>query len=54
MFALAAGSGLALVPGSDATPTGRTELSFEVDDIVAEIRDLEQRGVLRGLRPSWA
>jgi catechol 2,3-dioxygenase-like lactoylglutathione lyase family enzyme len=45
MFCLAGGSGLALMPGPDATPTGRTELSFEVADIVAEIRDLEQRGV---------
>jgi catechol 2,3-dioxygenase-like lactoylglutathione lyase family enzyme len=45
MFALGGGSGLALMPGPDATPTGRTEFSFEVNDIVAEIRDLEQRGV---------
>ena len=45
MFSLGGGSGLALMPGPDATPTGRTELSFEVPDIVAEIRNLEQRGV---------
>ncbi len=45
MFSLRGGSGLALMPGPDATATGRTELSFEVPDIVAEIRDLEQRGV---------
>jgi catechol 2,3-dioxygenase-like lactoylglutathione lyase family enzyme len=45
MFALGGGSGLALMPAPDATPTGRTELSFEVNDIVGEIRDLEQRGV---------
>lgn len=45
MFAVGGGSSLALMPGPDATPTGRTELSFEVDDIVAEIKDLEQRGV---------
>jgi len=45
MFLLGGGSSLALMPGSDAQPTGRTELSFEVADIVAEIADLEQRGV---------
>lgn len=45
MFALAGGSALALMPGPDAAPTGRTELSFEVDNIVDEIRTLEQRGV---------
>jgi len=31
--------------GPDATPTGRTELSFEVSDITSEIRDLEGKGV---------
>lgn len=40
------GSGLALMPGPEAAPTGRTELSFEVPDIAAEIRNLEQRGVV--------
>ena len=45
MFSLAGGSQLALMPGPDATPTGRTELSLEVDDTVAEIRDLEDHGV---------
>src|SRR5512143_4022429 len=45
LFALGGGSGLALMPGPDAKPTGRTELSFEVGDIVAEISELEQRGV---------
>jgi catechol 2,3-dioxygenase-like lactoylglutathione lyase family enzyme len=45
MFALAGGAALALMPGPDATPTGRTELSFEVPDIVAEINNLEQSGV---------
>jgi catechol 2,3-dioxygenase-like lactoylglutathione lyase family enzyme len=45
MFALGGGSSLALMPGSSAEPTGRTELSFEVRDIVAEIRDLAGRGV---------
>ena len=45
MFALAGGAALALMPGADATPTGRTELSFEVPDIVAEIKSLEGNGV---------
>jgi len=45
MFALGGGSSLALMPGSSVEPTGRTELSFEVGDIVAEIRDLAGRGV---------
>lgn len=45
MFALSGGAALALMPGPDATPTGRTELSFEVPDIVAEIGNLEQSGV---------
>jgi catechol-2,3-dioxygenase len=45
IFALAGGSALALIAGPDATPTGRTELSFEVPDLVAEIRSLEERGV---------
>jgi catechol 2,3-dioxygenase-like lactoylglutathione lyase family enzyme len=46
MFSLGGGSGLALMPGPDVTPTGRTELSFEVADIAAEIKDLERRGVV--------
>lgn len=45
MFALAGGGSLALMPGPDAAPTGRTELSFEVADIAAEIRALGQNGV---------
>jgi catechol 2,3-dioxygenase-like lactoylglutathione lyase family enzyme len=45
MFAIGGGGALALMPQPDATPTGRTELSFEVADIVAEIRDLGSRGV---------
>ncbi len=45
MFSLGGGSALALMPGPDATPTGRTELSFHVADIGAEIRDLQSRGV---------
>jgi catechol 2,3-dioxygenase-like lactoylglutathione lyase family enzyme len=46
IFALGGGSGLALMPDPDAQPTGRTELSFEVSDIVTEIRDLTGRGVV--------
>ncbi|MGX7677357.1 VOC family protein [Jatrophihabitans sp. DSM 45814] len=46
IFSVGAGSGLALMPGTDAEPTGRTELSFEVPDIASEISDLEQRGVV--------
>lgn len=45
IFSLAGGAAIALMPGPDATPTGRTELSFEVPDIVAEIKNLEQSGV---------
>ena len=45
VFALGGGASLALVPGSTATPTGRTELSFEVADIAKQIRDLGERGV---------
>jgi catechol 2,3-dioxygenase-like lactoylglutathione lyase family enzyme len=39
------GGGLALMPDPDWKPSGRTELSFEVDDITEEIADLESRGV---------
>src|SRR4051794_16855045 len=45
IFALGGGASLALMPDPEATPTGRTEISFEVADIAAEIRDLGQRGV---------
>jgi predicted enzyme related to lactoylglutathione lyase len=45
MFSVGGGAAIALMPGDDAAPTGRTELSFEVPDIVAEIKSLEQRGV---------
>ena len=46
IFALGGGASLALMPDPGATPTGRTEMSFEVSDIAAEIRDLGQRGVV--------
>ncbi len=45
MFALSGGAALALMPGPDAISTGRTELSFAVPDIFAEISNLEQHGV---------
>lgn len=45
IFALGGGASLALMPDPGATPTGRTEMSFEVSDISAEIEALAQRGV---------
>ena len=39
------GGGLSLMPDPDWQPTGRTELSFEVDDMTSEIKELESRGV---------
>jgi catechol 2,3-dioxygenase-like lactoylglutathione lyase family enzyme len=45
LFAAGNGSTLALMPASEAKPTGNTELSFEVDDILAEIDELTRRGV---------
>jgi catechol 2,3-dioxygenase-like lactoylglutathione lyase family enzyme len=45
VFRLGGGGALALVPESETPPTGRTEISFEVDDVVGEVRDLESRGV---------
>ncbi|MDR7085227.1 catechol 2,3-dioxygenase-like lactoylglutathione lyase family enzyme [Aeromicrobium panaciterrae] len=45
MFALAGGALLALSPGPDATPTGRTEISFEVSNIESEIAELHGNGV---------
>ncbi|MGN6608167.1 MAG: VOC family protein [Jatrophihabitans sp.] len=44
LFSLRAG-GLALRVDPTATASGRTEMSFEVDDIVGEIKELESRGV---------
>jgi catechol 2,3-dioxygenase-like lactoylglutathione lyase family enzyme len=44
-FRLAGGSQLVLRLLPDATPTPNTAVSFEVDDIAAEIADLESRGV---------
>ncbi|HET7305634.1 MAG TPA: VOC family protein [Segeticoccus sp.] len=45
-FAVGGGAGLLLMPDADATPSGRTELSFEVDDITGAIKDLEGQGIL--------
>ena len=45
LFSVGTGSTLALMPSSEAKPTGNTEVSFEVTDIVAEIGELRQRGV---------
>jgi catechol 2,3-dioxygenase-like lactoylglutathione lyase family enzyme len=45
LFSAGNGSTLALMPSIEAKPTGNTELSFEVTDIVAEIEELRQRGV---------
>ena len=45
IFALGGGASLALMPDPGATPTGRTEMSFEVSDIGAEIEALGERGI---------
>ncbi|HET6208796.1 MAG TPA: VOC family protein [Jatrophihabitans sp.] len=45
LFSAGNGSALALRPAPQAKPTGNTELSFEVHDIVAEIDELSRRGV---------
>jgi len=45
LFSAGNGSTLALMPLPEVKPTGNTELSFEVGDIVAEIDELSRRGV---------
>ncbi|HTZ45800.1 MAG TPA: VOC family protein [Jatrophihabitans sp.] len=45
VFGVGGGATLALMPAPDSAPTGRTEASFEVADIAAEIRELERHGV---------
>ena len=45
-YALDGGSTLVLLPRPDSRPSESTAMSFEVDDITAEIGDLEQRGVV--------
>lgn len=46
IFALEGSSTLVLLPRPDSTPSESTALSFEVDDIHAEISELEARGVV--------
>jgi catechol 2,3-dioxygenase-like lactoylglutathione lyase family enzyme len=45
IYALDGGSTLVLLPRPDSTPSESTAMSFEVDDIPAEISELEERGV---------
>ncbi len=44
-YALAGGSTLVLLPRPGSTPSESTAMSFEVDDVPGEVRDLERRGV---------
>ncbi len=46
VYALDGGSTLVLLPRPDSTPSDSTAMSFEVDDIHAEIAELEGRGVV--------
>ena len=46
IYALDGGSTLVLLPRPDSRPSESTAMSFEVDDITAEIGDLEGRGVV--------
>jgi len=46
LYALDGGSTLVLLPRPDSRPSESTAMSFEVDDLAAEINDLEQRGVV--------
>ena len=45
IYALDGASPLVLLPRPDSTPSASTAMSFEVDDIEAEIGELEGRGV---------
>ena len=45
LFRCGGGGKVALFPKPDGTRAEHTAMSFAVDDIVAEIRDLERRGV---------
>jgi predicted enzyme related to lactoylglutathione lyase len=45
MFAVGSDAQLVLLPRPESRPSESTAMSFEVDDIAAEIRDLEDRGV---------
>lgn len=46
MYALEGGTTLLLLPRPGSTPSESTAMSFEVDDIVAEIKELEDHGVV--------
>jgi catechol 2,3-dioxygenase-like lactoylglutathione lyase family enzyme len=46
IYALEGGSTLVLLPRPDSRPSESTAMSFEVDDLAAEIDDLERRGVV--------
>ena len=46
MYALDGGSTLVLLPRPDSTPSESTAMSFEVDDITSEIKELEGAGVV--------
>ena len=45
MFSLGGGTTLVLLPRPDSRPAESTAMSFEVDDVSAEISTLEGRGV---------
>ena len=45
LYALDGGATLVLLPRPDARPSESTAMSFEVDDVVKEVADLEGRGV---------
>jgi catechol 2,3-dioxygenase-like lactoylglutathione lyase family enzyme len=45
LFRASGGALLALFPKPDGTKAEHTAVSFRVDDIVAEVRELERRGV---------
>lgn len=45
MYALGSGTTLMLLPRPDSRPHDSTALSFEVDDVAAEVSALEARGV---------
>ena len=46
VFACSGRSTIALIPKPEGTRAEHTALSFEVDDVSREVRDLEKRGVV--------
>jgi catechol 2,3-dioxygenase-like lactoylglutathione lyase family enzyme len=46
MYAMEGGASLVLLPRPDSRPSESTAMSFEVDDVAAEIGELEERGVV--------